>query len=44
MTTVDKEVARISKAEMRRVLKRMNSGKTVGPDDVPVEVKKCLGE
>ena len=43
-TVVDQEEAKISKAEMRRTIKRMKSGRTVGPDDIPVEVWKCLGE
>ena len=30
----------MSKAEVRRTLKKIKSGKTVGPDDVPA----CLGE
>ena len=25
-------------------MKRMKNGKAVGPDDIPVEVWKCLGE
>ena len=29
---------------MRRGLKRMKSGKAVGPDDIPVQAWKCLGE
>ena len=37
------EVERISKGEMRENMKRMN-GKTVGLNDTPVEVWKCLGE
>ncbi|KAK3570621.1 hypothetical protein QTP86_023816, partial [Hemibagrus guttatus] len=32
------------KDEVRKALKRMKSGKAVGPDDIPVEVWKCLGE
>ena len=44
VTVVDQEVAKVSKAEMRRILNRMKSGKTVGPDEIPVEVWKCLGE
>ncbi|KAK3566076.1 hypothetical protein QTP86_025544 [Hemibagrus guttatus] len=28
----------------KKALKRMKSGKAVGPDDIPVEVWKCLGE
>ena len=44
VTVVEQEVAKISKSEVRRALKRMKSGKAVGPDDIPVEVWKCLGE
>ena len=32
VTVVDQEVAKVSKAEVRRALTRMKSGKTVGPD------------
>ncbi|XP_051800420.1 uncharacterized protein LOC127532561 [Acanthochromis polyacanthus] len=42
VTVVDQEVAKISKDEVRRALKRMKSGKALGPDDKPVEVWKCL--
>ena len=38
---MDQEVTKISKAEVRRTLK---SGKTVGPDDIPVKVWKSLVE
>ena len=38
------EVEKISKEEMRENMKRMKNGKAVGPDDIPVEVWKCLGE
>ena len=41
---MDQEVTKMSKAEVRRTLKRMKSGKTVGPGDIPVDVWKCLGE
>ncbi|KAI5094267.1 hypothetical protein C0J45_15991 [Silurus meridionalis] len=41
---VKQEVDRISKEEMRAVIKRMKSGKSVGPDDIPVEALRCLGE
>ena len=44
MTIVDQKVAKTSKAEVRRELKRMKSGKTLGPDEIPVDVWKCLGE
>ena len=39
-----KEVAKVSKAEVRRALRRMKSGKAAGSDDVTVGVWKCLGE
>ncbi|KAK3541600.1 hypothetical protein QTP86_033087, partial [Hemibagrus guttatus] len=35
---------KIRKDEFRKALKRMKIGKEVGPDDIPVEVWKCLGE
>ena len=38
------EVEKISKEEMREHMKRIKNGKAVGPDDIPVEVWKCLGE
>ncbi|KAK3574634.1 hypothetical protein QTP86_011546 [Hemibagrus guttatus] len=41
---VEQKVDKIRKDEVRKALKRMNSGKAVGPDDIPVEVWKCLGE
>ncbi|KAI5618310.1 hypothetical protein C0J50_22292 [Silurus asotus] len=41
---VKQDVDRISKEEVRAVIKRMKSGKSVGPDDIPVEAWRCLGE
>lgn len=41
---VDQEVRWISRDEVRAAMKRMKSGKAVGPDDIPVEVWRCLGE
>ena len=38
------EVESISKEEVRENIHRMKNGKAVGPDDIPVEVWKCLGE
>ena len=49
-TRVDKiekdiiKVRRITKAEVRVALKRMKNGKAVEPDEIPVEVWKCVGE
>ncbi|KAK3530027.1 hypothetical protein QTP86_009918 [Hemibagrus guttatus] len=40
----EQKVDKIRKDEVRKTLKRMKSGKAVGPDDIPVEVWKCLGE
>ncbi|KAK3531362.1 hypothetical protein QTP70_018162, partial [Hemibagrus guttatus] len=41
---VQQKVDKIRKDEVRKALKRMKSGKAVGPDDILVEVWKCLGE
>ena len=30
--------------EVKNVLRRMKKGKAVGPDELPVEVWKCMGE
>lgn len=43
-TVVDQDRAKISKDEVRRALKRMKRRKALAPDDIPVEVWKCLGE
>ncbi|KAK3553593.1 hypothetical protein QTP70_005766 [Hemibagrus guttatus] len=44
MNSVEQKVDKIRKDEVRKALKRMKSGKAVGPDDILVEVWKCLGE
>ncbi|KAI5611034.1 hypothetical protein C0J50_11940, partial [Silurus asotus] len=41
---VMQEEDRISKEEVRAAIKRIKSGKSVGPDDIPVEAWRCLGE
>ncbi|KAK3543382.1 hypothetical protein QTP70_018404, partial [Hemibagrus guttatus] len=41
---VQQKVDKIRKDEVRKALKRMNSGKAFGPDDILLEVWKCLGE
>ena len=41
---VNLEVEKISKEEVRENMKRVKNGKAVGPDDIPVEVWKCIGE
>jgi len=33
-----------SKDEIKEILKKMTNGKVEGPDQIPVEVWKCLGE
>ena len=40
---VNQEVQQIS-SEVRAAMNRMMTGKVVGPDDIPVEAWKCLGE
>ncbi|KAK3524762.1 hypothetical protein QTP86_002705 [Hemibagrus guttatus] len=44
VNSVEQKVDKVRKDEVGKVLKRMKSGKAVGPDDIPVEVWKCLGE
>ncbi|MCJ8749343.1 hypothetical protein PDJAM_G00175160 [Pangasius djambal] len=44
VTSVEQKVDKIRKDEVRKAFKRMKNGKAVGPDDIPVEVWKCLGE
>ncbi|KAK3549961.1 hypothetical protein QTP86_016841, partial [Hemibagrus guttatus] len=44
VNSVEQKVNKIRKDEVRKALKRMKSGKGVGPDDILVEVWKCLGE
>ena len=41
---VNLEVESVSKEEVMENMQRMKNGKAVGPDDIPVEVRKCLGE
>ena len=33
---------RIQESEVRKALKRMKGGKTMGPDGIPIEVWRCL--
>jgi len=35
---------RISESEVKDALKRMESRKIVGPDEIPIEVWRCLEE
>ena len=41
---VNQEVQQIIAEEVRAAMNRMKTGKAVGPDDIPVEAWKCLGE
>ena len=41
---VNEEVNRVSREEVKNALKRMKKGKAVGPDELPVEVWKCMGK
>ena len=40
---VNKEVNCVSR-EVKNTLRRMKKGKAVGPDELPVEVWKCMGK
>jgi hypothetical protein len=37
-------VRRIQEAEIVEALKRMKGGKAMGPDGIPIEVWRCLGD
>ena len=37
-------VRRIQESEVRETLKRMKGGKTMGPNGIPIEVWRCLGD
>ena len=39
-----REVPRVNMEEARNAMKKMKNGKAVGPDKMPVEACKCLGE
>ena len=34
----------ITEDEMKKTLKKMKNGKAVGPDNLPIEIWKCVGE
>lgn len=44
MAVAEQEVAKISKNEGKKPLKRMKSGKAADPDNNSVKVWKCCGE
>ena len=41
---VNEEVNCVSREEVKNVLRRIKNGKAVGPDELPVEVWKYMGE
>ena len=41
---VNEEVNFFSREEVKNALRRKKKGKAVGPDELPVEVWKCVGE
>ena len=41
---VNKEVNYVSREEVKNAVRRMKKGKAAGPDELPVEVWKCMGE
>ena len=41
---VNEEVKCVSREEVKNPLRRMKKGKAVGPDELPVEVWKCMGK
>ena len=41
---VNEEINGVSREEVKNALRRMKKGKAVGPDELPVEVWKCMGE
>ena len=41
---VIEEVNCVRREEVKNALRRMNKGKAVGPDELPIEVSKCVGE
>ena len=41
---VNEEVNCVNREEVKNALRRMKKGKAVGPDELPVEVWKCMGK
>jgi hypothetical protein len=37
-------VRRIQESEVKEAFKKMKTGKALGPDDIPIEVWRCLGD
>ena len=40
----NEEINFVSREEVKNARRRMKKGKAVGPDKLPVEVWKCMGE
>ena len=41
---VSEEINCVSREEAKNALRRMKKGKAVGPDELPVEIWKCMGK
>ena len=41
---VNEEVNCVSRKKVKNALRRMKTGKAVGPDELPIKVWKCMGE
>ena len=41
---VNEEIKCVSREEVKHSLRRMKKGKAVGPDELPIEVWKCMGK
>ena len=41
---VNEEVNCVSREKVKNVLRKMKKGKAIGPDELPVEVWKCMGK
>ena len=41
---VNEEVNCFSREEVKKTLRRIKKGKAVGPDELPVEIWKCMGD
>ena len=41
---VNEEVNCVSREDVKKALRRMKKGKAAGPDELPVEVWKCMGK
>jgi hypothetical protein len=37
-------VRRIQESEVKEALKKMKTSKALGPDDIPIEIWRCLGD